>query len=45
MNERKNNVQTIHPLSISHQYRLMSLHRSSYYYQAVETTDDELVGV
>ena len=43
MTERKNKVQTIHPLSISRQCRLMSLHRSSYYYQAVETTDDELI--
>ena len=43
MNERKNNVQTIHPLSISRQCRLMSLHRSGYYYQAVETTDDEFI--
>jgi len=43
MIERKNRVQTIHPLSISRQCRLMSLHRSSYYYEAVETKDDEFI--
>ena len=43
MNERKNTVQEIHPLSISRQCRLLSLHRSSYYYQAVETQDDEFI--
>ena len=43
MNERKNTVQNIHPLSISRQCRLLSLHRSSYYYQAVETHDDEFI--
>ena len=43
MTERKNKVQTIHPLSISRQCRLMSLNRSSYYYQPVETSDDELI--
>lgn len=43
MNERKNIIQKIHPLSISRQCRLLSLHRSSYYYQAVETEDDECI--
>lgn len=43
MTERKEKVQTIHPLSIARQCRLLSLHRSSYYYQAVETPDDELI--
>lgn len=43
MNERKNTIQKMHPLSISRQCRLLSLHRSSYYYQAVETADDECI--
>lgn len=43
MNERKDKVQTLHSLSIARQCRLLSLHRSSYYYQAVETKDDELI--
>jgi len=43
MTERKNKVQTIHPLSITRQCRLLSLHRSNYYYQAVETKDDEFI--
>lgn len=43
MSERKKNVQNIHPLSITRQCRLLSLHRSRYYYQAVETKDDEFI--
>ncbi len=43
MGERKNRVRNIHPLSISRQCRLLSLNRSSYYYQSIETPDDELI--
>ncbi len=43
MSERKNKIQKLHPLSLSRQSRLLSLHRSTYYYNAVETADDELI--
>lgn len=43
MNERKKSIQKTHPLSVTRQCRLLSLHRSSYYYQETETNDDELI--